>query len=89
MEFKQGAPPVVTIQHRDLAIKIMRGRNAGDQNAMVFILTTDGRLNTNTIDPGTIQTSTTHWTGDRLVTEWIDDQNGKAVAKGSDIRSAE
>jgi hypothetical protein len=75
-----------TITHRDPSLVIV-DEPAGSQPARTLKLTTDGKPNTTEFLGGGVNRSSTRWDGDALVTEWVLEQEGTPIMRGSDRRS--
>jgi hypothetical protein len=63
--------PLMVVEHREPQLKLAIGSN-------VWLLSTDGKENVNRIGETEVR-SLTHWEGDRLITEWMTQVDGKAV----------
>lgn len=55
--------------------------------ARTYRLSTEGKPSMNALSGGGVDRSTTRWDGDRLVTEWVLEQSGIAIMRGTDRRS--
>ena len=49
--------------------------------------TLDGSENLNELGQGVLHKSKTHWEGDKLVTEWVLEQDGEPLVKARQVRS--
>jgi hypothetical protein len=58
-----------------------------DRPARTYRLSTEGKPSVNALPGGGVDRSTTRWDGDRLVTEWVLEQSGIAIMRGTDRRS--
>ncbi|HYL99703.1 MAG TPA: hypothetical protein VEZ90_12170 [Blastocatellia bacterium] len=78
--------PTITIQHQDPKFSETT-TSADGEDVSISNLTTDGQENTNPVDEGnTYNKSKSHWEGAKLVTEWVIEQYGRPIAKGTDVR---
>jgi hypothetical protein len=75
-----------TITHRDPSLVIV-DESAGSLPARTFKLTTDSKPNNSELPGGGVNRSSTRWDGNQLVTEWVLEQGGTPIMRGSDRRT--
>ena len=75
-----------TINHHEPRLMIV-DESVGDRPARTYRLSTDGKPNVNQMSGGGVDRSTTRWDGNQLVTEWVFEQSGMAIMRGTDRRS--
>ncbi|HEY1338782.1 MAG TPA: hypothetical protein VGF59_14800, partial [Bryobacteraceae bacterium] len=75
-----------TITHRDPSLVII-DESAESLPARTFKLTTDSKPNNSELPDGNVNRSSTRWDGNQLVTEWVLEQGGTPIMRGSDRRT--
>jgi hypothetical protein len=75
-----------TITHREPSLTIV-DEPAGSQPARTYKLTTDSKPNTTELPGGGVNRSTTRWDENELVTEWVLEQGGTPILRGTDRRA--
>jgi hypothetical protein len=74
-----------TITHREPSLVIV-DEPVGSLPARTLKLTTDGKPNINELQGG-VNRSSTRWDGKQLVTEWVLEQGGMPIIRGTDRRA--
>jgi hypothetical protein len=75
-----------TITHNEPSLVVV-DESINDRPSRTYRLSTDGKQNLNALSGGGVDRSTTRWDGERLVTEWVLEQSGIAIMRGTDRRS--
>ena len=83
-EFDTMRPQTVT--HRDPSLVII-DEPSGNLPERTYKLTTDGKPNITELPGGGVNRSLTRWDGKQLVTEWVLEQGGAPIMRGTDHRS--
>jgi len=75
-----------TITHNEPSLVVV-DESVDNRPARTYRLSTDGKPSVNTLPGGGVDRSTTRWDGNRLVTEWVLEQSGMPIMRGTDRRS--
>ncbi|MDE3159736.1 MAG: hypothetical protein KGM92_13285, partial [Acidobacteriota bacterium] len=75
-----------TITHHEPSLVVV-DESVDNRPARRYRLSTDGKPSVSALPGGGVDRSTTRWDRDRLVTEWVLEQSGIAIMRGTDQRS--